>query len=122
MRYEDSGGNVRALLQVQEPEPGQGSYWLDVSRKDNSISRLDFSPVYYDVYGGVASSTLQESLPGAMLRAPFISGPSTPLHGLGLEVDLLVCGGGNDGESPKEREVSLCNNSQQWDCGLVGPT
>ena len=74
------------------------------------MPRLDFSPVYYDIYGGVASSTLQESLPGAMLRAPFISGPSTLLHGPGLEVDLLVCGGGNDGESPKEREVSLCNN------------
>ena len=113
--YEDSGGNVAALLQVQEPWPGQGLYWLDISRKDNSISRLDFSPVYFDVdsgvgYDEVASSTLHESLPSAKLRAPFISGPSTYLQGLGLEVDLVVCDGGNDGDSPKEREVSLCNS------------
>ena len=76
---------MATLLQVPESEPGQGLYWLDVS------------------------STLHESLPGAKLRAPFISGPSINLYEtveLGPEVHLLVCDGGND----RKREVSLCEN------------
>ena len=105
---------MATLLQVQEDykEP----YWLDVSRKNDSIPRSDFSPVYFDVTdvatkGQVfASSTLHELRPSAKLRAPFISGLSTGLDGLGLEVNLLVCDGGNDGSFTKKREVSLCNN------------
>lgn len=109
--YEDSGGNVGALLQVQEPWPGQGFYWLDVSRNDNSTPRSDFSPVYLDVdHGLVASSTLQESLPGVKLRAPFISVHSNDLPGPGLQVELFVCDDGNDGNLTNEREVSFCNS------------
>ena len=103
---------MAALLQLQESEPGQGLYWLDVSRNDDSIPRSDFSPVYFDVgYGnGVVSSTLHESLPGAKLRAPFITGPSNYPSGIGLDVDILVCDGGNDDSFTKKREVSLCKN------------
>ena len=98
---------MATLLQVQEPKPGLGLYWLDISRKDDSIPRSDFSPVYFDVRNSRVSSTLHGSLPGVKLRAPFISGPS---DGLGLGVDLVVCNGGNDGDSFKKRDVSLCNN------------
>ena len=80
---------MATLLKVPESEPGQGLYWLDVS------------------------STLHESLPGAKLRAPFISGPSINLYEtveLGPEVDLLACDDGNDGNDTKKWEVSLCNN------------
>ena len=86
---------MAALLQVQESEPGQGLYWLDVSRNNNSIPRSDFSPVYFDVGYSRFSSTLHESVPGAKLRPPFISWPSIRLHGLGLEVELLVCARGS---------------------------
>ena len=111
MIYEDSGGDVAALLQVREPKPGQGWYWLDVSRNDNSIPRTDFSPVYFDVGNGrIASSTLRESIPGAKLHAPFISRPSIRLNPPGLEVDLLVCDSGNNGTLTNNRDLFLCNN------------
>ena len=101
---------MTALLQVQEPEPGQGLYWLDISRNDNTIPRSDFSPVYFDAGYDRISSTLYESLPGAKLRAPFISRPSAELHGKGLAVDLLICDGGNDGDLTNKRDFPLCNN------------
>ena len=109
--YEDSGGNVAALLQVREPEPGQGLYWLDISSNDNSIPRSEFSPVYFDAGNGrIASSTLREVLPNGKLRAPFISRPSISPNSTGLEVDLLICDGGTDGNSTNEPDFFLCNN------------
>ena len=108
--YEDSSGNVATLLQVQEPEPGQGSYWLDVSRKDDSIPRSDFSPVYFDGPYGPVSSTLHESVPGANLRAPFVSWPSTYLYESGAEAGLILCDISNDGNFTNKREFSLCNS------------
>ena len=101
---------MAALLQVQEPKPGLGLYWLDISRKDDSMPRLDFSPVYFDVDNVRVSSTLHESLPGAKLRAPFISEWSTYLFGSGLKVDLFFCNGGNDENFTQKREISLCDN------------
>ena len=96
--YKDSGGNVAALLQVPEPEPGHGLYWLDISSSVNSIPRSDFSPVYFHTDSGlVASSTLREVLPGGKLRAPFTSRSSISPNPSGPEVDLFVCDGGTDG-------------------------
>ena len=101
---------MRTLLQVQEPVPGQGPYWLDVSRNDDTVPRSDFSPVCFVTDVGRISSTLHEFLPGANLRAPFFSGPSTHPQGPGLSVDLLVCDCGNDGNSTNAQESSLCND------------
>lgn len=101
---------MATLLQVQEQEPGQGLYWLNISRNDDTIPRSEFSPVYFVTDVDRISSTLHEFLPGANLRAPFFSGPSTHPHGPGLSVDLLVCDGGNGGNSTNESESSLCKN------------
>ena len=101
---------MAALLQIQESPPGQGSYWLDISRNNNSIPRSDFSPVYFDTEYNRISSTLHELLRGANLRAPINSGLSTDPHGPELSVELLVCDGGNDGNPTNVRESSLCNN------------
>ena len=103
---------MATLLQVQEPgfAEVQGLYWLDITRKDDSIPRSDFSPVYFDADYSRISSTLHELLPGATLHAPFISGSPTDSNGPGLDVDLLLCNDSNDGNFTNKREFSFCNN------------
>ncbi|KAM0799054.1 hypothetical protein BDR22DRAFT_890875 [Usnea florida] len=112
--YEDSGGNVAALLQVyqlcgennlisHECYNGENlSYWQDVTSINRSISGPHFIPVdyntTYDPYwhqfldnGVIISSTLYESRPDVKLSPPFAAGASTFKIGPGLNVDLLIC-------------------------------
>ena len=97
---------MASLLQVQQP--GIGSYWLDISRNDSSLPNSEFSPVYYDTGSDeIFSSTLYGSYPGVKLGAPFISTASTHSNGSGLNVDLLMCVGG---EPTNKLGVSVCNN------------
>ena len=114
--YEDSSGNVAALLQVLQlcqlikPTPsdcgGNGDpYWLDVTSINHSMPLSDFSPVYYNSSydpldhtpvpdGVIISSTLYESRPGAKFSPPFGTGASLFERGPGLSVDLLICDDG----------------------------
>ena len=135
--YEDSGGNVAALLQVRQlcqiikPTSSDcGSddlgypltHWLDVTSVNHSIPRSDFSPVNYnstyDPYlhqtvpnGVIISSTLYESRPGARSSPPFATGASLFEREPGLNVDLLICDDGtqNAAFSP-DSPSSRCNN------------
>ena len=113
--YEDSGGNVAALLQVyqlcrlnnrtpQECYDEGTSYWQDITSINRSISGPDFIPVDYNsTYdpsynttrnGVIVSSTLYESRPGAKFSPPFATGASIFEKGPGLNADLLICDDG----------------------------
>lgn len=133
--YEDSGGNVAALLQVQQLCPiinteisdcyvdGSsyfGSYWLDVTRINHSIPRSELSPVnyksHYDAYAHhltdgsvIVSSTLYESHPGANFSSPFATGASAFEKELGLNVDLLICYDSTQTSALSSETPSFCN-------------
>lgn len=126
--YEDSGGNVAALLQVQQLCPvndcgnDHGQYWVDVTSINHSIPSSDFSPVNYNSSynpldhmplrnGVIISSTLYESRPGAKFSPPFATGASLFERKAGLSVDLLMCDGGNQtSDFSPGSPSSWCNN------------
>ena len=129
--YEDSGGNVAALLQVQQPVSNTnvtysdcfwtGICWHDVTSINQSTLHSYFLPVEYnssyDSYfhtlvstGVIDSSTLYESRPGAKFSPPFATGASLHVDGRdpGLSVDLLICDNGT--QTPSFSSDSRCNN------------
>ena len=146
--YEDSGGNVAALLQVQQlcqiikPTPSDcgndgGPYWLDVTSINRSIPRSDFSPVDYNSSydpldhtpvdsGVIISSTLYESRPGAKFSPPFATGASLFEREPGLSVDLLICDDGTQTTHFSSDSPPLkCNNVayttyRSWTNGSYG--
>ena len=136
--YENSGGNVAALLQVQQPISNtnltyndcsfSGSCWHDVTSINQSTLHSYFLPVEYnsshDSYfhtlvstGVIDSSTLYESRPGARFSPPFATGASLHVDGRdpGLSVDLLICDNGT--QTP-----SLSSGSPSSRCNNVGYT
>ena len=134
--YEDAGGNVAALLQVQQDcnitsddcSSYGDSYWHDVTSINQSIQDPYFLPVEYnssfDSYfdtlvstGVIVSSTLYESRPGAKFSPPFATGASLYVDGseTGISVDLLICDDGT-------QTSSFSSDSPSFECNNVGYT
>ena len=70
------------------------SSWIDISRNSNKVAGSSFSFNYTSA--GITflnSGTLYETLPKSKFSPWFASGPSYPINGSDLGVQLLICDG-----------------------------
>lgn len=135
--YENSLGNVSALLKIRQRCPSEASdcvvegsdgspailSWLDISKNNKSVPQSVFSPVYYNSGGQlfdgqddqVVSSTLYGlSTAESMLSTPFAGVISYPVVDSGPQIQLLICSNSQPvgkAETPRRNFMSLAYTS-----------